>query len=787
MFEYYSMKVRNGDLKMGAGVIRFAGRYRSIICCLVLILSTALAYSRIAGNDFVNYDDPYQVTQEDHVLGGLTWENILWSFGPEARCSPLTWMAYAAGHSLFGLNPGMFHIMSLVIHIAGSVLLFSLLRRMTGKFWESAFVGALFALHPINVESVAWVAELNNVLSGLFFMLTLLLYSRYAEQPILRRYVAALLAFGLGLLVKPVLMTLPFILLLIDLWPLKRIQPERDDSRHNMWGMTIRGVPLSRILLEKVPFALLAAASLISNIYGAEKRMGLYSADIVPMGLRISNALVSSIKYLGKLFWPHDLTIFYPYPSAIPLWQVAVAVLILALFTVSAVRMVLKRPYILVGWLWFLAGLVPFLGIIQAGIWPELADRYAYLTFIGIFIVISWGASELLGRFRYRRVVITAAGTAAVLILTAATWNQTGHWKNSETLFRHALEVTENNHLAHYNLGFFLLEQGNMQEAISHFRRSLEILPKNPSVLNNLGLALFFEGDMDGAISAYREALEASPGSHIAHVNLGYAYTRKGDEEKAIEHFIRGLQSDPHDSKARNCLSDLFLRSGRIDEALEHYHESLRLNPHQPFVHNSLGHAYMKKGNMRKAVECYENAVRLDPRDSEAKNNLINARATLAKSEELIAQVKATIQQRPQDPRLYMHLGDLYFRQGAYDEAITEYQKSLSIQHESVNALYGLAVAYSQTKDYGMALESLQSILRLMPDSPDVHYNIACIYAKQSKVDESIYWLDKSIQKGFNNWNLIRTDPDLHSIRGTEGMQRLVRENEAIGAGRRAQ
>ena len=190
---------------------------------------------------------------------------------------------------------------------------------------------------------------------------------------------------------------------------------------------------------------------------------------------------------------------------------------------------------------------------------------------------------------------------------------------------------------------------------------------------------------------------------------------------------------------------------------------------------------------MRKAVEYYENAVRLDPRDSEAKNNLINARATLAKSEELIAQVKATIQQRPQDPRLYMHLGDLYFRQGAYDEAITEYQKSLSIQHESVNALYGLAVAYSQTKDYGMALESLQSILRLMPDSPDVHYNIACIYAKQSKVDESIYWLDKSIQKGFNNWNLIRTDPDLHSIRGTEGMQRLVRENEAIGAGRRAQ
>lgn len=768
---------------MGARVFQYAGRYRSIIYCLILSLTVIIAYSRLAGNDFVNYDDPYQVTEETHVLGGLTWENILWSFGPESHCSPLTWMAYAAGHTLFGLNPGMFHMMSLAIHIASSLLLFYLLRRMTGKFWECAFVSALFALHPINVESVAWIAELNNVLSGLFFMLTLLLYSLYAERPSWKRYIPALLVFWLGLLAKPSLMTLPFILLLIDLWPLKRIQLEIRDRAQKLWGIHIQGAPLSRIVTEKVPFALLSVASLASNMYGAEERMGLYTTDVVPMGLRASNAFVSTMKYLGKLFWPLDLTIFYPYPSTIPLWQVAGAVFILALLTALAVRTVVRRSYILVGWLWFLGGLVPFLGIIQAGIWPELADRYAYLTFIGIFIILSWGIPDLFGRLHHYRAAITAAGSGAVLALMAMTWVQTGYWKNSGTLFTHALAVTEKNHLAHYNLGVFLLEQGNMQEAIRHFHKSLHILPGNTSALNNLGLALFYEGDLDGAINAYSEALKVNPGSHMLYVNLGLAYEKKEDKNKAIEFYSKGVQINPHDSRARRLLSAILLQSGRIDEAIEHFHELLRLNQHQPAIYNSLGHACLQKGNIRKAVEYYEQALRSGALSNEAKNSLINARIALAKSDELISQAEEMIQKDPQNAELYIKLGNLYRQQGEYDEAIAQYQKAISIQNESVNALYGLAVAFSQKKDYAKALEPLQNIQRLMPDNPDVHYNIACVYARQNMADESIYWLKSSVEKGFNNWNLIMTDPDLSSVRGTEGMKMLIREYEAFSAG----
>jgi len=656
---------------------------------------------------------------------------------------------------MFGMNPGVFHVISLVLHIANSLLLFSVLNRMTGEFWKSAFVGTLFALHPINVESVAWVAELNNVISGLFFMLTLLAYKFYTEKATWKRYVPALIVFELGLLAKPVIITLPFILFLLDLWPLKRIQVKREENKEGSWLVRIMGVPVPLLILEKIPFLALSLISLASNLIGANKRMGLYSSEIVPMGLRISHAIVSPLKYLEKLFWPHEMVVFYPYSSMIPWWQVIGAAFILIIVTALVLRAVFKYPKYLVGWLWFLGGLVPFLGIIQAGIWCEMQDRYAYITCIGIFIIISWGIPDMLIRYRHYRSFVTIASAGVICMLIVLSYNQVGYWKDSFTLFKHTLALIEN---------------------------KPEDYSKNTVAMayNNFGLALFHQGSIQEAIKAYQQSIRFNPNIAQGHFNLGRALAEQKVYEEAIDEYRKCLVINPEDAESYNNLGNIMKEKGNFDEAIKYYTEALRIDPNQEKASYNLGNIYLNKGNIQKAIEYYEQAVRNKPSNIEAMKNLRIARLHQDKLNDLIIKMKSMLEDDPRNYSLHIKLGDIYRQLGATNEAVNQYQKAFSIQPKSNQALFGLVMVYSDCQDYTKTLAVLQKMIQIQPDNPEVFYNVACVYAKQNMKEQSIAWLKQSIEKGFHNWDMIKHDPDLSNIRNTSFIKELISNHPTL-------
>ncbi len=745
----------------------------SVIAYLLLILAVLLSYYRILDNGFINLDDPLQVTANSNVLSGVTWENIKWSFSFQSPCSPLTWLTYAATVDLFGASPGPFHAISLLLHLANSLLLLYALRILTGDFWKSFAVSALFAAHPINVESVAWIAEINNVLSGLFFMLTLIAYRFYSRAPGIWRYIIVAVVFELGLLSKSSIMTLPFILLLLDFWPLRRIGLERTAR-----SIRLAGVPLKRLVLEKLPLLILSLISLASSLLMQPQHTTFTSLSHAPMSLRISNALVSYVKYLGKLFWPADLGVLYPYPGAIPLWETIGAIIVLSAVTFFAVRTFLRRPYLMVGWLWFLGSLVPFLGIIQSGLWPEMADRYSYIPFIGAFIILSWGASDLLCLVRAKpvRYAAGAAAGAAVCVLSLTTWVQTEYWKDSVTLFEHVLTLNPDNEPAQGNLGSALLNLGKTEKALFHLE----------------------------------EALRLKPYSADTCFNLGMAYSLRNDHEKALLHLRRAIQIDPDDTGSYNLAGNILAATGRIDEAVEYYNEALKLNPRDHESYMNLGNTMLKSGNIDKAIQCYREIILIDPGCAEAYNNLgtayINrgdignayrnyalavqlrpdyedAVENMQKIDKLRDALRASIDgiqksaaADPGNPAHYVQLAGLKLRMGETDGALEDYRRALSLREDSLEALNGLILIYSERREYASALDALRKIRGLQPDNPDVYYNFACLYSRQNNTEEAVKWLGLAVEKGFGNWELIRKDPDLAGIRNTPFVRDLMKD-----------
>ncbi len=727
-------------------------KYKNSIFCLSLVIFIILVYYRAAGFDFVNIDDPLQLTEQTHVLTGLTWSNFIWSFSPASWCSPLTWFGYTACHALFGLNPGAFHVLNLILHALNSILLFILLFRITGGFWKSAFVSALFALHPANVESVAWIAELNNVLSGLFFMLTLLAYTFYTEQPTWKRYMTALLLFWLGLLAKPSLMTLPFLLLLIDLWPLKRMHLDTQGSYVQMLKSS-GTAQLSRVMLEKAPFLILAFLSFLSNMVGAQSRMGLYGAETISLGLRISNAIVSSVKYLGMLFWPHNLSILYPYPAMIPLWETSGALLVLTVLTVLALRLAARYPYFIVGWLWFLSGLAPFLGIFMSGVWPEMADRYGYLTFIGIFIALAWGIPDILRRWRHSTPALAIAGTGVTIFFAALAWTQVGYWKDSTTLFTHVVSVIDGKNGAFNNIGL----------AIAH---------------SNLGNSFYYNGDTQGAIREYHKAIRINPYYDNSYYCLGRVLAEQGNLVEAAEKYRECIKVNPRKENVHNRLGMIMAEMGYYNEAIKTYLEGLQIDPHQANMYFNLGNAYLQKGNVARAVESYRQALNERPDSREARSALEKAQITKQKFDQLILALQSALQKEPGNPIMLTRLGDIYREQGDYENAISQYNKAISFQKDSIKAFYGLVLVYSDMKEYSRAADTLIRMKQLQPANPEIYYNLACLSAIQNRADESVAWLKQAIEKGFNRWDLIRKDPDLANVRSTAYVVELLRSHE---------
>jgi Flp pilus assembly protein TadD len=582
----------------------------------LLALLVLAVYGQTLAFGFVDYDDPEAVVTNPWVQRGLGWEGLRWAFTSFyfANWIPLTWLSFMLDAEIAGLDPRMFHLTNLLLHTASTLLLFGLLDRATGDRWKSAWVAALFAIHPLHVESVAWVAERKDVLCTLFWFLSMLLWLRWIERPGALRYAGVILSFSLGLLSKPMLVTLPFVLLLFDHWPL---------ARHRENAL----LPLVR---EKLPLLALAAASSATTVIAQRAGGALGGLDAYPLSARLANAVLSYATYLKQTFWPVGLAVFYPHPGKdVPLGAWLGAALVLVLFTALVAALRRTRPYLAVGWLWYLGTLVPVIGIVQVG-WQAHADRYTYLPLVGIFILLAWGVPDLLGR----RPRWLAAG--AIASLSAAAWlafQQCGHWRATIPLFERTLEVTKNNAIAHNNLAsayYARKAPGDLERSAAHYAEAIRIDPANTGALNSLAGVLLELGRAEEAIDRWSELSRRKPRATAALCNLCGALTQLGRLAEAEQRCVQALRVDPKAACAHYNLGHLHLAQSRIPEAESEFEAAVRIAPLDVNSRISLGVVLATQGRFDRAIAQYVEALRLDPSNPVARSNLDRIRARAA-------------------------------------------------------------------------------------------------------------------------------------------------------------
>ncbi|MCJ7538108.1 MAG: tetratricopeptide repeat protein, partial [Desulfobacterales bacterium] len=539
------------------------------LVCLILVLSILAVYFQVRHFEFLVYDDDLYVVENRIVKTGLNQKSFLWAFKSNyaANWHPLTWLSHMLDVQMHGLNSGAHHLTNLFFHVLNTILLFLAFRQITGALWRSAVVAALFALHPLHVESVAQVACRKDLLSTFFWLLTLMCYGWYAMRPCVRRYLAVLIFFTAGLMAKPMVVTLPFVLLLMDYWPLGRFAP-KDSLFISEERYTIK--ILFRLFLEKMPLFIITTASSIVTFIVQSKGGAVESLIKYPFTVRVANAVASYVRYILKMIWPSHLAVFYPHPGMWPFWEVAGAFALLVLVFLLAVRNVKKRPYLIVGWLWYIGTLVPVIGLVQIGS-QAMADRYTYIPLIGLFILIAWGAGDLLKRWRLQRGCLSAAGVIIVLLLSIISWRQAGYWQNSIKLFEHAIAVTRDNLTAHNNLGIALVGAKRAAEAIPHYLTVLQKQPNQARVHNNLGNALLSLGKSSQAEQHYSEALRLNPDYARARNNLANVLAGRGKTTEAIQYYLETLAIHPEYTDAHYNLGNVFMARGRFDEAIEQY------------------------------------------------------------------------------------------------------------------------------------------------------------------------------------------------------------------------
>jgi len=513
------------------------GRQLQLVVCLLLTAFTLAVFWQVQFNDFILYDDPSYVTSNRHVQSGLTGRGIFWALTTTdvSNWHPLMWLSLMLDFDLFRLNPAGYHWTNLLFHIANTILLFTVFRRMTEDIWRSAFVAALFAIHPLHVESVAWISERKDVLSAFFWILTMWTYIRYTEHRGTGNYLMLIAAFVLGLMAKPMLVTLPFVLLLLDVWPLRRLHfPFTCFNKTLPDDVGRREIAWPHALWEKLPLFFLAFLSIVITYLAQMSWNAVGSLEMFPLNIRIANALISYVHYIVKMFWPANLAFFYPYVVWWPPWIVAGAALLLAGLTFLILKYMGTRPYLTVGWLWYLGTFVPVIGVVQVGS-QAMADRYTYIPLIGLFMMIAWGVPELFGNWRFRKMFLSVLSGVVLTVLALSSWQQVQYWRNSVTLFEHALSVTSGNYLAHNNLGVALSLAERTEEAVCHYSAALLIKPDYTDAHNNLGVTLAVQGKVDAAIGHYTQALLISPDHEKARANLAAALVRREGQRKTIE------------------------------------------------------------------------------------------------------------------------------------------------------------------------------------------------------------------------------------------------------------
>jgi tetratricopeptide (TPR) repeat protein len=661
---------------------------------LALLVTTVLVYAPVREYAFVNYDDPSYVAANPHVPNGLTADGLRWALTSfeDGNWFPMTWMSHMLDVEFFGLDSGAHHVTNVVLHVGSTLLLFGLLLTMTGARWPSALVAFIFAVHPQHVEPVAWIAGRKDVLNGIFWMVTIWAYVWYARRATWARYAVVIVTFALGLMTKATIVTLPVVLLLLDVWPLTRLVRSGGEPSPVSTGRAPR--TMRQLVLEKLPLLALAGGTALVAYTSRTSAGAVSSLDVIPLATRIANALVSYVGYLGDMIWPAGLAVFYPHPLSVPLWQFGPALVVLAIVSGAVYRMRHARPYLIVGWLWYVLTLLPVSGLVQLG--PQArADRFMYIPSIGIAVMMAWGLAELwTRRDTWRRAVVgvTVAACAVLMLLTS---RQVQTWRDSTTLFQHAVEVTAGNYVAHNNLGLAMRERGQVDDAISHYESAIAINPRHASAHNNLGEVLLALGRPGEAVPRLEQARRLQPERRDVQINLGNAYSSLGRIDEAVAQYRDVVRRWPEVPQGHSGLGIALAGQGRYDEAATALADAVRLAPDYADGHFNLGLVLTSLGRVEEAASEFAEVVRLQPTQPDAHFNLANALAAAGRYDEAVIAYTTAIRLRPDYARAYGNLGTTLVLMGDLEGAIARFQEALVIDPSAVEIQQNLDYALS--------------------------------------------------------------------------------------------
>ncbi len=674
--------------------------------CVALVLACVAIYGQTLSHGFVKCDDDIVVTDNWHVQAGLVWSNVVWSFTEDVSTYllPVTWFTHMTDCELYGLHPWGHHLSSLILHAIDSVLLFLVFAGMTRRVWPSALLAALFAVHPLHVETVAWIAERKGVVSMLFWTVSLGTYAWYRNRPSPARYVAVAIMFLLALLSKPTVLMLPFALLLLDYWPLNQVD------------LAVTPVVMARrtawLVVEKVPLFLLTAVfSVVTLILTGTRSDNLELGDRVPLAARFANSLVVYVIYLEKTLWPSGLTVYYPHPIMRPVWQVAGAAVILAAITLLSLRHARRHPYLIIGWLWYLGTLVPVIGLVQNGGWSH-ADRYTYIPLIGIFIMVVWGTADLAALWQVPRCALAVVSGILLVLLSVCSAVQTGYWHDDKALFSHALATGHESSFAFSNLGLLALEQKRYDEARAFLTRALALDPKDVKVLNNLGKVALDQGRYDEVKSLLTKALELAPRDSGTLINMGMLAMTQRHYDEAGSWLMRAFEVEPKDTKNLNNLGLLALYQGRYDEAKSWLMQSLDVNPLNGSALVNMGLLALEQQRYDEAKPWLTKALDADPGNVEALNDM----------------------------------GLLVMNQGNYDAAKPWLAKALKRNPGHLNALNNMGWCLMNQSQYEKAEQYLRKAVELDPKFAKAMINLGNTLAKLGRQEEANTYLKRAAE-----------------------------------------
>jgi tetratricopeptide (TPR) repeat protein len=686
------------------------GKLATIVLCALLAMAVFLVFGRTVQHEFVNYDDNQYVYQNPHVFNGLNPTNIAWAFAQthSENWHPITWISHMLDCKLYGLKAGGHHLSSVFLHTLTAISLFLLLQRTMSAFWDSALVTALFAIHPLRAESVAWVSERKDVLSGLFFVLTLLAYSTYVRQ--LKEassqrhlyYILTIALFACGLMSKPMLVTLPFVLLLLDYWPFQRI------SQACTWP---------RLVLEKTPLFLLSIISCMVTVVA--QKAAVAPIEWLPLSSRIENAFVSYATYLVQLVYPVGLSVYYPHAeSGLSAWKLGASAVFLVTITIAAWVERQRMPYLIVGWLWYLGMLIPVAGFVQVGEQAR-ADRYTYLPHIGIYLILAFAIRHAAGNVKTRRLVLSVASAVAVVLLAVCAWKQTSYWQNSETLWQRSLSINPGNAIAHNNLGTVLADAGQKEKAFSHFQSATQLKPRFAEAHNNLGTLLFERGSLSESIQSFQLATKLKPAYAPAHVNLANALAGQKKFNESLEHYQKAIHLDPALANAYYGKGAALVFLDRQKEGIEAFQRALIIDPNQANVHYHLGLLLARQGESKEAEEHFRQVIRIKPDHVEG----------------------------------HYRLAIVLQEHRRFADAISSYEQVLSLEPDHLSARNNIAwilatCTDSQIRNGTTAIQHAQKALKLTKGmEPAVLDTLAAAYAEAGQFTEAAETARRAIEQ----------------------------------------